>query len=267
MNELSDIHTEQFEQRLRAIAQHLPYPPRPSLTLPLPTLRPQPGDQIKSKPAGQSRRLTLMISVAALLLMAIFLSTPAARAMLETLQVGIIRIWFGRPTRTATPNATAQSSGLTINDLAILDQLAGETSLAEARRLSGLALPLPAYPPGLGEPDRVFLMIPDSPMIVLVWLDPQEPERALLSLHAYDERAWLGMKYDPAEVQEVRVNGELGLWAEGPYLLELRNGEIAIKRLLQGRVLIWSHSGVTYRLESELPLQEATRIAESIPIP
>jgi hypothetical protein len=50
--------------------------------------------------------------------------------------------------------------------------------------------------------------------------------------------------------------------------LILPNGDIQFERLVSGHVLIWAGLDVTYRLETDLSLKEAVRIAESLePIP
>jgi len=44
----------------------------------------------------------------------------------------------------------------------------------------------------------------------------------------------------------------------------LRGGSVDVTRLVTGHVLVWAEGGVTYRLESDLDLEEAMRIAESL---
>jgi hypothetical protein len=68
-------------------------------------------------------------------------------------------------------------------------------------------------------------------------------------------------------VEETTVNGRPALWTEGPYLLQFRrDGHTVteVQRLVEGHVLIWAEGEITYRLESDLPLEEAVRIAESL---
>lgn len=45
-----------------------------------------------------------------------------------------------------------------------------------------------------------------------------------------------------------------------------RQGHIDLKSrgLIEGNVLVWEQDGITYRLESALPLEEAVRVAESL---
>jgi hypothetical protein len=149
--------------------------------------------------------------------------------------------------------------------LASLLDLTGETTLAEALDSASFSIQLPAYPPDLGLPDHVFLQDMQGQVLVLVWLDPADPLRIRLSLHQYVGKENItGLKYSPPVVQKTSVNGQAAVWAEGPYLLELTNGDYQLVRLIEGHVLIWAQDDITYRLESDLPLTEAVRIAESL---
>jgi hypothetical protein len=73
----------------------------------------------------------------------------------------------------------------------------------------------------------------------------------------------------PKVIRETQVNGQYAVWAEGVYPLKVSNGnEIEFTRLMSGHVLIWEGGDVTYRLETDLSMEEAIRIAESLePIP
>jgi hypothetical protein len=138
--------------------------------------------------------------------------------------------------------------------------------LADAREETGFPVRLPAYPPDLGPPDRVFLQNPGGPMLVLVWLEPGQPDQVRLSLHQFGPGTF-AQKFEPELVEETTVNGQRALWTEGPYLLQiLRNGrvDLDLTRLVSGHVLIWVEGDITYRLETDLPLEEAVRIAESL---
>jgi hypothetical protein len=116
----------------------------------------------------------------------------------------------------------------------------------------------------LGEPDLVFLQNQNGDVVILVWLDPDEPERVRLSLHLLGPHTWGVEKFQPQAVAETSVNGQSAVWTTGPYPLIFRNGDLDSRRLLEGHVLIWSDSLITYRLETDLSLDEAVHIAESI---
>ncbi len=139
-----------------------------------------------------------------------------------------------------------------------------EMTLEEAQKAVSYSIQLPSYPPDLGPPDRIFVQDAEGKMTILVWIDPQQPDQVLMSLHMIPPGSWAVDKFDPAEVQETTVNGQSAIWAVGPYPLRLRNNDIQYMRLIEGHVLIWKDHGLTYRLETDLSLEEAVRIAESL---
>jgi hypothetical protein len=71
-------------------------------------------------------------------------------------------------------------------------------------------------------------------------------------------------KVQPRKVQDARVHGQPAVWAIGEYMLLSRNGDVSLRRLVTGNVLIWREGEITYRLETDLPLTEAVKIAESL---
>jgi hypothetical protein len=229
-------------------------------------------------------------TLALLALLAGLLATPGARAaMAEFLQIGVVRIFqrppedmlppptaqpVFNPSTSASPSAeqtprmapspTAVTPRPTPVDLAGLSSVFGELPLAEARRRVDFPVRLPSYPPDLGEPDQVFLQKMNGNLLILAWADPQQPQRARLSLHIITPGSFTLSKIAPKVLQETQVNGLPAIWAEGPYLLLLDNGDTDIRRLIDGHVLIWEQDGMTYRLETDLPMDEAVRIAESL---
>jgi hypothetical protein len=182
---------------------------------------------------------------------------PARAAILDFIQIGVDRILRVTPTlpALATPVATNLPSQL---------DLAGETNLIEARSRLGFPILLPAYPKDLGAPDHVYLQDTGSPMLVLVWLDREQPKHVRLSLDAIPPDNWGLLKSDPQMVEDVSVNGQPAVWAEGPYMLQINNKEFVMKRLIEGHVLIWAQGEITYRLETQASLAEAIKIAESL---
>jgi hypothetical protein len=163
---------------------------------------------------------------------------------------------------TATP--ASQSSTL----ITFLDQIAGETFLANAQEIVEYPLLLPTHPSGLGPPRHVYVQDANGVMTVLVWVDAQQPGRAAMSLHFIPEGTWMIEKFHPTVIEETEVNGRRAVWAVGSYPLMLRNGDMEFTRLVDGHVLIWVDDDITYRLETNLSLEEAIRIAESLqPVP
>lgn len=225
------------------------------------------------RPAGGVRRngrvprrlrglMRIWPPLAAMLFLALLLTVlapPIRAGVQEALRIGAVRVGLIQPTAPshASPTPTPLPS--------VLD-LAGETTLARARAAAGFPVRLPAYPPDLGPPDRVYLQHLDGPMVVLVWLDHAHPAQVRLSLHELASGAFV-YKFPPQTITETSVHGQRALWAEGPYLIEVQQGDqvrTETRRLITGHVLIWTEGSVTYRLETALSLTEAVRIAESL---
>jgi hypothetical protein len=270
---------DRWEQQLVATARAFAYPPTPDLAQNV-THSLQSRRQRK---AGWSRAPRLAWAAAALLvLFSCLLAVPSVRAqIMEFLQVGIVRIFLVEPTPTQTaippaitPEPGAVEPGLALSPLASpfptltlrtsVPELLGETSLDEASQQVPFAIQLPEYPEDLGNPDRVYLQDLEGQVLVLVWLDGEQPDRVRLSLHMYARGSMIGEKFQPRAVQETRVYGDPAVWAEGPYFLRLSNGTYDQIRLIEGHVLIWESGEITYRLETDLPLEEAVRVAESL---
>jgi len=267
---------ESWENRLRAAAQGMTYPPTPDIAGAV-------RQRLERAPRGSPKwRLALVIATVVLALLAGLLSVPSVRAaVLEFLQIGAIRIILPAPTITPTPTlpviATPGRTPLptltlppspTLRDLIALDDLQGETTLEAAIQKASFTLQLPTYPAELGQPDRVFVQDMGGAMVILVWTGKDNPEKAELVLFEIAPGSWAGTKGAPRTLESTRVNGREAAWAEGPYMLNLTNGNTDMRRLIAGHVLIWEVDGVTYRLESNLELSQAIKIAESLePIP
>lgn len=259
MNEL------EFEAQLRSIASKMEYPRTPDLAG---SVRARLG----TRPRFISKAAAWSLTVVLILISSLMLIPPARAAILEFIQVGVVRIFRVEPTPippteqsptmavpvTATPIATEQSL------IPLLETLAGELTLEDAQASVDYPILLPAYPSDLGQPDRVFVQDADGPMTIMVWLDPQEPGEIRMSLHFLPPGSWAIKKVQPTVIEETEVNGEYAVWTTGPYPMRYENGDLQYLRMISGHVLIWDDGQVTYRLETDLPLEEAIKIAESL---
>ena len=269
---MSELERELFENQLRSIAKGLEYPRTPNIAG-----RVMRRLRASTRPRFFSRKLAWSLTMILVLFSSLMLIPPVRAAFVEFIQIGIVRI-FPRPTEspleaisTTTPDsliprtATPIPSGTLIPSLR---RIAGETTLAEAQQSVNYSILLPTYPPELGQPDYVFLQDAEGAMTILVWLDPRQPNRVLMSLHFIPEGSWGIEKSEPRFIEQTNVNGQPAIWAVGPYPLRLLNGDLDFTRLIDGNVLIWADGDLTYRLETNQTLQEALRIAESLePIP
>jgi hypothetical protein len=190
---------------------------------------------------------------------------PARAALYRVIQRGVVRI-FAEPA-TATPLWTAVPAGTpsptAAPELRAPLDLLGATSLDSVRQALGDAFRLPTYPPDLGEPDLAFLQSLGGPVAVVVWLDPDDPTRADLALHVLGPGTF-AEKSNSQLIQETRVSGLKALWLVGTHDFQLRSGEMDYRTLVTGNILLWQVGDTTYRLETDQPLEEAIRIAESL---
>ena len=270
---MSERSFERWEEKLRDTARAFPYPPTPDMTG---AIRAQLAAE--ATPSRRSILLRRQVAWAALivvLILAGLLAVPQVRArVVEFLQVGAIRIFLAEPTPTVAPvpvtpqpSATATATPRpSPTPLSSLLDLAGEMTLATAQKRTGFPIRLPAYPADLGPPQRVFFQDIGGPAVILVWLDPNQLERVHLSLHELGPGTY-GNKGEPRLIQETTVKGQPAYWTTGPYILQIRRGnqtDFDIRRLVEGHVLLWVEGEITYRLETELTLEEAVRMAESL---
>jgi len=266
---MNEMEQELFEKRLISIATGLDYPRTPDIAGSVMTrLRPV------TRARFISRRLAWSLTIILILFSSLMLIPPARAAIIEFIQIGIVRIFRGTPTPLPVPSEGPPSTVIPITAtpgptlpalIPMLENLAGEMDLEEAQQAVDFQILLPFYPADLGNPDRVFVQDADGKMAILVWLDlRQQPGRALMSLHFIPAGSWAIDKVKPTTILETSVDGQRAIWTVGPYPLRLYNGDIEFTRLIDGHVLIWEEGNITYRLETDLPLEEALKIAESL---
>ena len=253
--------TEPIEHRLQALAKEFQYPLTPSV-----------ADSVMDRlraPMTHSRRnkqLAWALIMIIVLLAGLMFVPPVRAAVLEFIQIGIVRI-FQSPIPTTEIPITAAPASTPSSLIPLLEQMGGETTLENAQQEIGLPIPLPAYPAGLGQPDRIFLQDAQGWMVILVWLDEQQPDHVRMSLHMIEAGSWTINKFQPTIIQETKVNGRRAIWTVGDYPLIMRNGDVQFTRMINGHVLVWEENKITYRLETDLELDEAIRIAESLQAP
>ena len=271
-----------FEAQVRSIAAGMQYPRTPDIAgFVSARLRPV------TRPRFPSKALAWSLAVFLVLCSSLMLIPPARAAIIEFIQIGIVRIFppsesTPEPTHTPTPISESPVTGTplaftpltatavppTSDLLPILSQIAGESNMADAQKRVSYSILLPTYPPNLGEPDYVYVQDAEGYMTILVWLDRQQPDKVLMSLHFLPAGSWAIEKRQPQVIDVTSVNGKRALWTIGPYPLRLYNGELEFKRLIVGHVLIWEDGDITYRLETDLSMEEAVKVAESLqPIP
>jgi hypothetical protein len=278
---MNELQQELFEKQLRSLAKGLEYPRTPDVAgsvmarISRERLRsaPQGGDRVEGRRRFLSRRWAWSLTIILILCVSLMLIPTARAAIIDFIQIGVVRIFRSEPTPLPPPNQEVPSTIVPMTAtpiptaqllIPILEKLAGEKTLEEAQNAVRYPILLPSYPPDLGKPDRVFVQDEDGAITVLVWLNPKHPDQILMSLHFLPEGSWAIKKMEPAQIQETTVNGQQAIWATGPYPLLLRSGDMQYMRLVEGHVLIWTDGNITYRLETDLSLEEALKIAQSL---
>ncbi len=256
---INNPESKQLEEKLREVGRSLAYPSTPPIAQKVVSRLNQPIHNRFFRGRWVTVALAMLI-----LALALILVSPARAAIFNFIQIGVVRIFQTQPA--AAPTQTLEAP-LTATPIAtflpsVLD-LAGETTLAGAQSQLNFPILLPSYPVDPGRPDHIYVQDVGSPMLVLVWMDRTHPDKVRLSLDEI-EPGWAVSKSNPRLIEETTVNGQPAVWAVGPYLLQISNSDYVIERLVQGDVLIWTQGETTYRLETDLSLEEAIKIAESL---
>lgn len=260
MSDPQQNREDTWEMRVQQAAREVQYPPTPDIAGSV-------GYRLRSRGRGVwPRRLLQVAAILIVLLLAGMIAVPEIRAgVLELLRLGAVRIFRVEPTPTSPPpSAVPAGTPAPLNSVL---ELPGETTLENARERFRFPIKLPTYPDGIGLPNRVFLQERRYPLLTLVWTQPDAPDEVRFSLHMMSSRGFAG-KYYPWVEQGTTVNGRGALWIANPHLFELHpdRGEDAplLQRYVNMNVLLWEADDLTYRLETDLPLHEARRIAESL---
>jgi hypothetical protein len=157
-------------------------------------------------------------------------------------------------------------------------------SLEDAQAAVDFPVLVPAA--GFSTPQEIYLLDQDQgPMVSFVYpaapglpaTDETGVGALLTQFKGEADRDLIekGLRNDGAQethLEAVSVGGEPGYWISGAphtfFLVCYDAGECRQERYrLAGNVLIWEQDGVTLRLESVLPRDDALAIAESIPAP
>jgi hypothetical protein len=260
---------ELLEARLIRVARHVTYPATPDLGR---KLRGHIFAERQAAPPAQTRGNRVGWAVAGVVAMLLFLATllvPDVRAFwINVFRIGSVEVEVTTPTP-VPPRVTPQA---TLTPAWSLD-LAGETTLEEARATLSFPLKVPTYTSGLGPPDRVFVQDVGGEAAIEAWTAEGQTDTAEMILFALSNRL-MARKYveDSEMLLQTAVGQTWGLWIRGPHVVQLQRGSdkytydhYETRRLVGGNTLLWvDDNGITYRLETTLPLEEAVRIAESL---
>jgi hypothetical protein len=132
--------------------------------------------------------------------------------------------------------------------------------LAEAERIVGFDLELPPFE-GSG-PKRAYVLDGVLASVIV----HAHGRSVLLSEFRSSDFDFLKKVTDgETSVEPVRIDGDPGLWVEGPRHALIYPGGFSDRRpiLIHGNVLLWVHGDLTLRLEGKLTKAQALRLARS----
>lgn len=248
---------EQWEEKVQHLVRDFRYPPTPDIAA-----------GVRRRSRRSARRVWRAVAVATVLMVLVILLVPPVRAfVLEVIRVGVVRIFLVEPTATSTPTLETTDPQLRVPTATpeVIFELDGRMSLAEAQKQVGTPILLPGYPSDLGEPDLVFVHHYNEPVITLVWLQPGSDDEVRLVLEILNPRVVASKLYPyEGERQSTQVNGHPAEWLTEAHEVFYFGGSKEVRRPVTGHVLVWEMGGLTYRLETDLPLEEALKIAESL---
>jgi hypothetical protein len=195
------------------------------------------------RPRRRPRALAVALAALALALAVALAVPPARSAILDWLGIGAVRVDLVETLPELDP--------------AVGPDLGERVSLAEARRRAGWELVVPAAP---GEPDAVyvrgeavsFTYAAKGGGVALVLT--QVPGRAV---------PWAGKSALAGQVTHLDVDGHDAAWIEGghEFVYVDPDGEVRAQPRLARSVLLWDRDGLTLRLEGDVDLAVALRVA------
>jgi hypothetical protein len=167
-----------------------------------------------------------------------------------------IREWLGLP-------GVSVLSGDPVTGTPTVPAASGPLDLEGAERLAGFT---PVVPDVLGAPDGVEVT-EDGAVVSLSWATEDGTVRLDEFLGQVEPLFWKTAD----EAERVTVSFSDALWLPNAHRVVVVSEDGAVRRLptrrLAAPALLWMHDDLTLRLEGDLDLATATRIAESVEQP
>src|SRR6266540_1651535 len=153
---MNELQQELFEKQILSLSKGLDYPRTPGIAGSVMTrLRPTTRPRFTLR----ARRFASSLAVILVLFASLMLIPPARAAIIEFIQIGVVRIFRAEPTPFPPPNQEIPSTMVPVTAtpaptsqplIPILERLAGEMTLEEAQKAVDYAILLHSYPPDLG---------------------------------------------------------------------------------------------------------------------
>lgn len=253
---------DRLGERIKYVAAGFIYPQTPNLT----TWERERLAKGTTPRSARRLRFVPAIAVIFVLILTIFFVSPVRARILDWIRIGAVKIFLTAPSPTEINTPESSVPAVTPTVAASILDLPGETTLVDARSKVGFTILIPTVPADLGAPQHVFLQKYANWVVTLVWMEPSAPDKVRFVLtEARSDDSFLE-KFTPKTVQETTVGEQPAVWVKGKYLLVMHGNDMTTTRLIdQGHTLIWTNGDITYRLETSLELDQAIKIAESIP--
>ncbi|MDP9465618.1 MAG: DUF4367 domain-containing protein [Actinomycetota bacterium] len=227
---------------------------------------------------ARRREVRLAGALVAVVVVAVVALPGPRRAVARWLGFDSVRIEPGVsvPTTTVSPTSlpsavvTAVATTVVEPDL----DLGPSVSIAEAMSQTGLPDPTPAL---LGAPQSIHIVQPPEVGQIMMVYPPSDlvPQSAVTGVGALvsvmpatiDEGFFQKSLGTDATVRAVTVDGSDGYWIEGsPHQLLFQFGDQIQNDTLRlaTNTLLWQRDGHVYRIEADISLETALRIAESV---
>lgn len=233
----------------------------------------QPENALRRKPPRFGWRLVAIAALVVLTALVAAIAAPTSRtAIADFFGIDGIRIELGREDSIDVPDAPTSIGGsLLLGERATLDEVPARVPFAVLVPTDAIA----------GEPDELYLNQRSDVTVVGLLYEASDvlPEvgqtdvgMLLLEIEVGGSDITFVTKSlgrDGRLVDTLSINGQTGYWIENGVLTvepidSLMLDDLGMESRRSGNVLIWSDGGITYRLESALPMEDAVRIAESL---
>lgn len=259
-----------LERRLRGLAAHVAFPPTPALSRSvIHAIEASPAKPATRFPAIRPRPAFAI--VAALVLLAVAISAiPAARhAVARWIDLpGIHLSWLdGDPPanlETEIRLGTRVALSEAIDEAGFVISLPTDERANEPDEIFSNSYPAsgPSFPPGVVS--FVYLADDDLPAV-----SGTKVGLLITQFQGDSSSVWANKSLMmESKVVTTYVDGENALWLPDTHLISIQPesaGDIQTPSTrATGSVLIWNRSGVTYRIEGNLPYEAMLAIAESM---
>lgn len=251
---------DDLERELARLAGDVAFPPTPSFALPAP---PHATRRVRQLAPRGWWRAGL---AAAVLLLVTTLAVPEARQTLAGwLGFPGIRIEIGDQADDPPPTVTTIGGSLLLGEAATFEEAAAAVNFELAVPRTGLEDI---------EPEVYLNQFQDAPVVSLLYPASNELPGIgetgvgllLMQIDASGNTSMFITKRASAESppRPVAVDGGDGMWIQGGVLTIDAGDPFWTYERRSGNVLVWEQDGITYRMESNLPRDDAIAIAESL---